>query len=85
MLYSPQLLKVRAKTPVLAWLGANLFLPPPQITFPWAEQQVQNAQSILKSITILQSLASQSPLGEITLNLVSVPSPTSEVVTCGTL
>ncbi|XP_040921668.1 interferon regulatory factor 9 [Toxotes jaculatrix] len=54
-----------------------------QITFPWAEQQVQNAQSIFESITILQTLASQSPLGEITLNLVTVP--TSETITCGTL
>uniref|UniRef100_A0A3Q0SMJ5 Interferon regulatory factor 9 n=1 Tax=Amphilophus citrinellus TaxID=61819 RepID=A0A3Q0SMJ5_AMPCI len=56
-----------------------------QITLPWEEQQVQNAQSILESITILQSLASQSPLGEITLNLVTVPSPTSEGIGCGTL
>lgn len=55
-----------------------------QITLPWEEQQVQNAQSILESITILQSLASQSPLGEITLNLVTVPSPTSEGIGCGT-
>ncbi|XP_039982826.1 interferon regulatory factor 9 isoform X2 [Xiphias gladius] len=56
-----------------------------QITLPWAEQQVQNAQSIFESITILQSLASQSPLGEITLNLVTVPLSTSEELTCGTL
>uniref|UniRef100_A0A3B4TDQ9 Interferon regulatory factor 9 n=1 Tax=Seriola dumerili TaxID=41447 RepID=A0A3B4TDQ9_SERDU len=55
-----------------------------KITFPWAEQQIQNAQSIFESITILQSLASQSPLGEITLNLVTVPSPTSDTITCGT-
>ncbi|XP_039982825.1 interferon regulatory factor 9 isoform X1 [Xiphias gladius] len=56
-----------------------------KITLPWAEQQVQNAQSIFESITILQSLASQSPLGEITLNLVTVPLSTSEELTCGTL
>uniref|UniRef100_A0A669E2I9 Interferon regulatory factor 9 n=1 Tax=Oreochromis niloticus TaxID=8128 RepID=A0A669E2I9_ORENI len=55
-----------------------------QITLPWEEQQVQNAQSIFESITILQSLASQSPLGEITLNLVTVPSPTNESIGCGT-
>ncbi|XP_070708978.1 E3 ubiquitin-protein ligase RNF31-like [Pempheris klunzingeri] len=54
-----------------------------QITFPWAEEQVQNTQSIFDSISFLQSLASQSPLGEITLNLVTVPSPTSEMATCG--
>uniref|UniRef100_A0A3Q4H167 Interferon regulatory factor-3 domain-containing protein n=1 Tax=Neolamprologus brichardi TaxID=32507 RepID=A0A3Q4H167_NEOBR len=48
------------------------------------KQQVQNAQSIFESITILQSLASQSPLGEITLNLVTVPSPTNESIGCGT-
>ncbi|CAJ1081702.1 interferon regulatory factor 9 [Xyrichtys novacula] len=41
-----------------------------QITFPWAEQQVQTSPSIFDSISFLQSLASQSPLGEITLNLV---------------
>uniref|UniRef100_A0A7N6BLG6 IRF tryptophan pentad repeat domain-containing protein n=1 Tax=Anabas testudineus TaxID=64144 RepID=A0A7N6BLG6_ANATE len=56
-----------------------------QITLPWAEQQVQSAQSILESINILQTLASQSPLGEITLNLVTVPSPVSEMITCGTV
>ncbi|XP_041824212.1 interferon regulatory factor 9 isoform X2 [Melanotaenia boesemani] len=44
-----------------------------QITLPWAEQQVQSAVSIFESISVLQSLASQSPLGEITLNLVPVP------------
>ncbi|KAM8731941.1 interferon regulatory factor 9 [Acanthopagrus schlegelii] len=41
-----------------------------QITLPWAAQQVQNTQSLFQSISILQTLASQSPLGEITLNLV---------------
>ncbi|XP_041817734.1 interferon regulatory factor 9 [Chelmon rostratus] len=54
-----------------------------QISLPWAEQQVQNTQSIFDSINILQSLASQSPLGEITLNLVTVAAPTSETVACG--
>ncbi|KAM6971001.1 interferon regulatory factor 9 [Tautogolabrus adspersus] len=56
-----------------------------QIAFPWAEQQVQNAQSIFDSISILQSLANQSPLGEITLNLVPLPSPTSETIACGSV
>ncbi|XP_055364056.1 interferon regulatory factor 9 isoform X2 [Betta splendens] len=56
-----------------------------QITLPWAEQQVQNAQSVIQSISLLQSLASQSPLGEITLNLVTVPSPGSETNTSGTV
>lgn len=46
----------------------------PQITFPWAEQQVQDAASIMGPITLLQSLASQSPLEEITLNLVTLTS-----------
>uniref|UniRef100_A0A8C4DH32 IRF tryptophan pentad repeat domain-containing protein n=1 Tax=Dicentrarchus labrax TaxID=13489 RepID=A0A8C4DH32_DICLA len=54
-----------------------------QITLPWAEEQVQTAQSFIESISILQSLASQSPLGEITLNLVSVDSPMSETIICG--
>lgn len=58
---------------------------PPQISLPWAEQQVQNAQSVIQSISFLQSLASQSPLGEITLDLVTVPSPGSDTTTCGTV
>lgn len=51
------------------------------ITLPWAEQQVQNTESLFESITFLQSLASQSPLGEITLNLVTVPA--SDDFSCG--
>ncbi|XP_074478549.1 interferon regulatory factor 9 isoform X1 [Sebastes fasciatus] len=43
------------------------------ISFPWAEQQVQDALSFFQSITVLQSLASESPLTEITLNVVTVP------------
>uniref|UniRef100_A0A3Q3J7H8 IRF tryptophan pentad repeat domain-containing protein n=1 Tax=Monopterus albus TaxID=43700 RepID=A0A3Q3J7H8_MONAL len=46
-----------------------------QITLPCAEQEVQNAQTFLQSISFLQSLANQSPLEEITLELVAVPSP----------
>lgn len=46
----------------------------PQISFPWAEQQVQDAASIMAPISIFQSLAGQSPLGEITLNLVTLSS-----------
>lgn len=46
----------------------------PQITFPWAEEQVLDAASIMAPITFLQSLASQSPVGDITLNLVAVTS-----------
>ncbi|XP_078136374.1 interferon regulatory factor 9 isoform X1 [Sander vitreus] len=48
------------------------------ITFPWAEQQVQNfqnVQSVFDSISSLYTLASQSPQGEITLNLIAMPSP----------
>lgn len=44
--------------------------------FPWAEQQLLNARSFCESIDILQALASESPLGEITLNLVTVPPDT---------
>ncbi|XP_069015463.1 interferon regulatory factor 9 [Embiotoca jacksoni] len=54
-----------------------------QVSLPWAEQQVLNTQSVFQSISILQSLANQS--GEITLNLVTVPSPTSDIIACGTL
>ncbi|XP_008298858.1 interferon regulatory factor 9 [Stegastes partitus] len=56
-----------------------------QISLPWAEEQVHSAQSFFDSISILQSLASQSPKGEITLTLVPVPSPASETVICGTI
>uniref|UniRef100_A0A3Q1FWP5 Interferon regulatory factor 9 n=1 Tax=Acanthochromis polyacanthus TaxID=80966 RepID=A0A3Q1FWP5_9TELE len=48
-----------------------------QISLPWAEEQVQSTQSFLDSMSFLQSLASQSPKGEITLTLVPVASPTS--------
>ncbi|XP_012738044.2 interferon regulatory factor 9 [Fundulus heteroclitus] len=51
-----------------------------QVSLPWAEQQVQNALSVFNTISVFQTLASQSPLGEITLNLVAVPSPSSEQV-----
>lgn len=34
---------------------------------------MQKSVSIQDSISLLQSLASQSPLGEITLNLVALP------------
>ncbi|XP_056289406.1 interferon regulatory factor 9 isoform X2 [Pseudoliparis swirei] len=44
-----------------------------QIVFPWAEQQLLGVQSLLDSFNVLQSLASESPLREITLNLVAVP------------
>ncbi|XP_071369097.1 interferon regulatory factor 9 isoform X1 [Centroberyx affinis] len=53
--------------------SSKLIIAQVEISLPWAQQQVQNTQSILQSIDILQSLASQSPLGEITLNLVPVP------------
>lgn len=59
-----------------------------QITFPWAEQQVQNVQnvqSVFDSISSLYTLASQSPQGEITLNLIAMPSPDSEAITCGSV
>ncbi|XP_017269596.1 interferon regulatory factor 9 [Kryptolebias marmoratus] len=49
-----------------------------QISLPWAEQQVQNAVSVFETISVFQTLASQSPLGEITLNLVTVPTPSAE-------
>ncbi|XP_056154986.1 interferon regulatory factor 9 [Lampris incognitus] len=43
-----------------------------QITFPWAERQLQDIKSFMESISILQSLASQSQSGEIILNLLPV-------------
>lgn len=52
----------------------------PQITFPWAEQQVREAASIMDPIAIFQSLAGQSPLGEITLNLVTVAAEDAELI-----
>ncbi|XP_034561731.1 interferon regulatory factor 9 [Notolabrus celidotus] len=56
------------------------------ITLPWAEQQVRDAPYIFdSSFSILQTLASQSPLGEITLNLVPLQSPTAETIICGSV
>ncbi|CAL8400121.1 unnamed protein product [Arctogadus glacialis] len=43
-----------------------------RITFPWAEKQVQNLKTMMASFSFLQSLTSQSPTGEITINLVPV-------------
>uniref|UniRef100_A0A3P9QI84 Interferon regulatory factor 9 n=1 Tax=Poecilia reticulata TaxID=8081 RepID=A0A3P9QI84_POERE len=50
-----------------------------QVSLPWAEQQVENALSVFNTLSVFRTLASQSPLGEITLNLVTVPSPSSEL------
>ncbi|XP_030204138.1 interferon regulatory factor 9 isoform X2 [Gadus morhua] len=43
-----------------------------KITFPWAEKQVQTLKTMMASFSFLQSLTSQSPTGEITINLVPV-------------
>lgn len=45
-----------------------------QIQLPWAEQHVENFESIVRSINFLQSLADQSPMREIVLDLEPVPS-----------
>ncbi|KAJ8339657.1 hypothetical protein SKAU_G00342900 [Synaphobranchus kaupii] len=42
------------------------------ISLPWATQQVQEAQSFRESVALLQTLANQSPLSEVTLNLVGI-------------
>lgn len=44
-----------------------------QIGLPWAEQQVENFESIVRSINFFQTLADQSPMREITLDLEPVP------------
>ncbi|XP_028824898.1 interferon regulatory factor 9 isoform X2 [Denticeps clupeoides] len=43
-----------------------------KLTLPWAERQVQDAQVMREPWQVLQNLASQSALGEVTLNLVEV-------------
>lgn len=48
-----------------------------QVQLPWAEQQVENFESIVRSITLFQALADQSPMREITLDL--EPVPTDEI------
>lgn len=55
-----------------------------QISLPWAEKQVQNSQSFFNTISFFQTLASESPQGEITLDLVAVPTPAQEVEVGGT-
>uniref|UniRef100_A0A8C6SIR9 Interferon regulatory factor 9 n=1 Tax=Neogobius melanostomus TaxID=47308 RepID=A0A8C6SIR9_9GOBI len=45
-----------------------------QIELPWAEQQVENFESIMRSINLFQTLADQSPTTEFTLHLEPVPS-----------
>nr|XP_033494879.1 interferon regulatory factor 9 isoform X1 [Epinephelus lanceolatus]XP_033494880.1 interferon regulatory factor 9 isoform X1 [Epinephelus lanceolatus] len=65
--------------------SGKLIIVKVNITFSWAEQQVQDAQCFFQSINFLQSLANESPKGEITLNLVTVPQPDSEAVTLVTI
>ncbi|KPP60517.1 interferon regulatory factor 9-like [Scleropages formosus] len=48
------------------------FFPSPQISLPWATQRVQEAQSVKDSLAFIQEMTGQSPLGEVTLNLVSI-------------
>lgn len=43
-----------------------------QIGLPWAEKQIADARAWLHSVTLLHTLAQQSPSGEITLSLVPV-------------
>lgn len=57
---------------------------PPQISLPWAEQQVQSAVSMFETISVFQTLVGQSPLDEITLNLVTVPL-TADITDCPTI
>ncbi|CAL8399920.1 unnamed protein product [Gadus morhua 'NCC'] len=65
-----------AHRPSLATLARTapklLVAPATQITFPWAEKQVQTLKTMMASFSFLQSLTSQSPTGEITINLVPV-------------
>ncbi|XP_061094550.1 interferon regulatory factor 9 isoform X2 [Conger conger] len=42
------------------------------ISLPWATQQVQEAQSFRESVALLQTLANQSPLNEVTFNVVGI-------------
>ncbi|XP_037550175.1 interferon regulatory factor 9 [Nematolebias whitei] len=55
-----------------------------QISLPWAEQQVLSAMSMFETMSVFQTLAAQSPLGEITLNLVTVPL-TADTTDCPTV
>ncbi|XP_062859379.1 interferon regulatory factor 9 [Trichomycterus rosablanca] len=43
-----------------------------KVGLPWAEKQIADAQAWSHSVSLLQSLAQQSPSGEITLSLVPV-------------
>ncbi|CAL9697593.1 unnamed protein product [Knipowitschia caucasica] len=44
-----------------------------QVSLPWAEKQVEDFESIVRSINLFQSLADQNPTGEITIHLEPVP------------
>ncbi|KAL4631021.1 interferon regulatory factor 9 isoform X2 [Arapaima gigas] len=43
-----------------------------QISLPWATERVKEAQSVQNSLAFFQDLTSQSPLSEVTLNLVAI-------------
>ncbi|XP_060795310.1 interferon regulatory factor 9 [Neoarius graeffei] len=51
-----------------------------KISLPWAEKQIKDVQAWIQSISFLQSLAQQSPSGEITLSLVEFPEQTVPVL-----
>ncbi|MCJ8738128.1 hypothetical protein PDJAM_G00032070 [Pangasius djambal] len=51
-----------------------------KISLPWAEKQIKEIQAWTQSISLLQSLAQQSPSGEITLSLVEFPEQTLTVL-----
>ncbi|XP_026887741.2 interferon regulatory factor 9 isoform X1 [Electrophorus electricus] len=44
-----------------------------KISLPWAKKLIEEVQSFRESLAILQSLANESPSGEVTLNLVELP------------
>ncbi|XP_060719120.1 interferon regulatory factor 9 isoform X2 [Tachysurus vachellii] len=50
-----------------------------KISLPWAEKQ-KEMQAWAQSMSLLQSLAQQSPSGEITLNLVELPAQTFDML-----
>lgn len=65
------------------WTTPSLSLSRSQISLPWAEKQIKDQQIIqfgqnawTESISLLQSLAQQSPSGEITLSLVELSEQT---------
>lgn len=67
-MFCPKTLAYSLPLILLIQRPSSRFVPPPhQISFPWAEQQIREVDTLKESVSILENL------GEVTLNLIQIP------------